>query len=464
MRVGTKWEQAVSEIQRTGNAVPANTSAQSTTPARQTQSPDQTGPAPASDSGQRTADAHRQSGRNRQTADQARTSQERVGRLQEERAQVRAERQQLRDARRAERQAERQQAQAERRAEGGAGQVDATPQPPSTQGQTQTPADTATAPAGGAGSTGGTPAPGTEAPQAPPPETTVTETQAQTAEASSAQAPPPETTPATATPDAQTTVTQTTVTQTTVTQTTVTQTTAGTSGTGSGIVISGNVRETRGEAAEDRVAVEDSDVASERGVTGVQIDDPGEGVTFRFEDLGNGQVRATRFETQDGQEVATGSQTLSISGAGDISGRGEAPGTLSFDNIGLELELDSSYTPGDLQFVEIASGPSESGQVAAGSLAVQTETANEPTTAEAQRARAPEQLSAREREIDDALSAEESSLLDLVERLAQDADGSSGSVLSFSDTDSRDATLRIMAETLLAQGSPPGDRVLQLLV
>ncbi len=78
-------------------------------------------------------------------------------------------------------------------------------------------------------------------------------------------------------------------------------------------------------------------MARERGVAGVRIDDPGDGVTFRFEDVGNGRVRATRFETQNGEQVAAGSQTLSITSAGATAGRGEAPGTLRFDEIGLEL-------------------------------------------------------------------------------------------------------------------------------
>ena len=174
--------------------------------------------------------------------------------------------------------------------------------------------------------------------------------------------------------------------------------------------------------------MEDSNVARERGVAGVRIDDPGDGVTFRFEDVGNGRVRAPRFETQNGEQVAAGSQTLSITSAGATAGRGETPGTLRFDEIGLELELDANYTPGDLQFVELSSGPSTSGQVAAGRQDTRSEPEPDRTSvAEAALNRALDRLAEREQQIERDLTAEESSLLALVDRLAGDGSSTAGS-------------------------------------
>jgi len=174
--------------------------------------------------------------------------------------------------------------------------------------------------------------------------------------------------------------------------------------------------------------VEDSNVARERGVAGVRIDDPGDGVTFRFEDVGNGRVRATRFETQNGEQVAAGSQTLSITSAGATAGRGEAPSTLRFDEIGLELELDANYTPGGLQFVELSSGPSTSGQVATGRQDTRSEPEPDRTSvAEAALNRALDRLAEREQQIERDLTAEESSLLALVDRLVGDGSSTAGS-------------------------------------
>ncbi len=472
----------MSEIQRTGGAVPANATAatQAQAPASAAGETRQSGPAAAADSDQQTTEANQQSGRTRQNADRARVSQERVARLQDERQQLRAERSELSgrgEARaerrgenraergeqtdRGERQAERQRLREERRAarataqQGGENQ--APTEPAATGGTTPTPATETP-----------TPAPEAPEPTTPATEAPVVETPTQAPATTPApEAPEPVAeTPQAPTAATQTTVTQTTVTQTTVTQTTVTQTGAGGGGAGSGITITGSVRDTGGEAAENRVAVEGSNVAGERGVAGVRIDDPDEGATFRFEDLGNGQVRATRYETVDGEEVAAGSQTVAINGAGDSTNRGGAPGTLDFDQIGLELELDSDYTPGDLQFVEFSSGASDADQVAAGSFAQDAapQATQETASAEAVRQQALAALESREQEIELSLSAEESALLNLVERLAQDANEATGSALRSADAaEDRDATLRIMAETLSAQGSPPGDRVLQLL-
>lgn len=231
------------------------------------------------------------------------------------------------------------------------------------------------------------------------------------------------------------------------------------------------MRQTTGELLETDVAVEDSTVAVERGITGAAIEDPGDGVTFRFEEDGNGLVRATRIEMHDGQEVATGTQTLAITSAGD--GRAAAPGTLDFDDIGLQLEIDADFTAGDLQFVEISSGASTEGSVAAGSLA--TPAAAEPAVQAPSRA-APSQATAgetalyealqeldqREQQIDLALSEEEATLLGLVERLAGVEEGSTTRMIAMAEDD-RDDQLRVLAESLLAQGSPPADRVMQLL-
>ncbi|MBT5057780.1 MAG: hypothetical protein HOM68_14645 [Gemmatimonadetes bacterium] len=367
------------------------------------------------------------SGRSRQDTEQARATQDRVSQLQQERAQVREQRQQAR----AERSSANDQARAERRAARTTDTATDQPSPPSqTTPTTETQEPTAPAAAQ---------SPAEQVPEPTPPSETQITIETSTVTVTQTSTPAPQTQPA------------------------ETQQADPPRDTTSGITITGDVRETRGAAAETRVEVEDSNVARERGVAGVRIDDPGEGVTFRFEDAGNGRVRATRFETQDGQQVATGSQTLSISGAGDTAGRGEAPGTLRFDDIGLELELDNSYTPGDLQFVELSSGASSSSQVSAGRQTQRAEPSPDRTSvAEAALNQALNRLAEREQQIDRALTAEESSLLALVDRLAND--GSSSTTSRFAGPeDSRDTQLRVMAEALAAQGSPTTERVLQLL-
>lgn len=217
-----------------------------------------------------------------------------------------------------------------------------------------------------------------------------------------------------------------------------------------GIRITGSVRQTSGEYAEREVAFDDSTVARERGVAGVAIDDPGNGATFRFEEAGNGRVTATRYEIVDGEEVAVGSQTLQVTSVG--SDRGAAAGVLSFDQIGLQVDLDDDFTPGDLQFVEISSGPQSGEDSVAGSLtSVQ---ANEERAEESRR------LDTREQQISQLLRSEESNLTALVEGLT--GGGAAFPVGAGTGSDPL-AELRVFADSLVAQGSPTSDRVMQLL-
>jgi hypothetical protein len=226
-----------------------------------------------------------------------------------------------------------------------------------------------------------------------------------------------------------------------------------------GITISGEIRQTQGALTENDVTVEGSAVAAERGVVGVRIDDPGEGVVFRFEDTGDGMVRGTRYEIRDGEEVATESQTLAIHGAGDGYLQPGGAGTLSFDRLGLQVALDERYTAGDLQFVEIASGPSTEGQVAAGTLAggaAPSPDAGATETREQELAR----LTALEQQLLTDLAVEERSLIEMLDQVVAMGDPP---VLSGLMGEGREALLRELAETLVAQDSLTTDRVLQLL-
>lgn len=342
---------------------------------------------------------------------QARSVQERVSRLQEERAQLRAERQQLREERRAERQQARREARearelrAERRAERQAARQ------AERDGQTTGDTDPVPAPQETTEPQGGTPpAPSPEPTPAPIPQT-----------------PSPEPTSAPST----------------------------------GITITGSVQQTGGALEENDVALEDSTVAQDRGVAGVRIEDPGDGVTFRFDETGNGQVRGTRFEMEDGEEVAMGSQSLLLTSVGDD--RGEAFGDLDFDDIGLELELDDEFTPGDLQFVELSSGPSTDAEVAAGSLA-STGAATDDAASESARDQAISQMIVREQQITIELSGEQEALLNLVAGMAESGDESPLlALMSSTDGQSRDEALRTLAQSLVSQNSPDGERALQLL-
>lgn len=382
----------MSEIQRSGAAATAAGSAQTvpSTPATATSPASASAPAsaPATDAASPGAEVDSQTGATRQTADRARSSQERVARLQQERAQIREQGQQLR----AERQEARQEARAEQRAERRASRQAARASRNNAQEV----------------GTGTAQAPATTTPQAPAPE------------AQAPAAPAAETEPA----EEQTRAT--------------------------GITITGTVRQTTGEVREDDAAFGQSAVARERGVTGVAIDDPGDGATFRFEEAGDGLVRATRFEVIDGEQVATGSQTLSVTSVG--GDRGAAPGALNFDDIGLELELDEEFTPGDLQFVEISSGTSTASEAAAGTLA--DPVAAEPTAGESTSDEALRQLEAREQQINISLSEEQSALLGLIERLG----------VSEIAADERDEALRAISDSFaVVQNSPPAARVEQLL-
>jgi len=390
----------------------------------------------------------------RRTTDRARSSQERIARLQQERAQIRDERLQLRAEQREEGRAGRQEdrptaqrgERAARGSETGRRQAGANAAPAAQEnaaagtpaaGGAQDAAAPAQDPAAAPGPAGG-------AAPAPAPEATApAEGTAPAPALAPGPAPASGAAPAPAADEAEV------------------QGVLETNSTATGITITGTVRQTTGKLAENDVALEDSTVAEERGIAGVAIDDPGEGVTFRFEEVGNGLVRATRYEMRDGQEVAAGSQTLAITGAGD--GLAGAPGALHFDDIGLELEIDDDYTAGDLQFVEISSGASTEAEVAAGALD-EPATAERPEPTERQTAREQTllQLDVRERQIEISLSDEESALLGLIERLAGVDDQPAPSVLTTGEMD-REESLRALADSLVAQGSPAADRVLQLL-
>lgn len=240
-----------------------------------------------------------------------------------------------------------------------------------------------------------------------------------------------------------------------------------------GITISGNIRETSGENAEERVAIEESIVARERGIVGVRVDNPDQGVLFRFEDSGNGQVRATRYETRDGQQVLVDSQTLSAPGAGD-STAGGAAGPLNFDRLGLRLDLGASYTPGDLHYVEIDAGSSPQQQLQAGQTTItQIDTLTIESSSSAGDAvtaleRALDQISQREQILAQALDTEATTLVPFLDSLLGQADSQTrdlaGSLLNLSNNaDGRDAVLRELAATLVAQDDLSNERVLQLL-
>jgi TolA-binding protein len=328
----------------------------------------------------------------RDASGRVQASQERVSQLQGERAQVRERRAELRAERQAERQEAREQRIADRQAEREARRAERQEAREQRRAERQAQDAVADSPA---------PAPDVSAPEpsAPPAET---------------ESPAPAAAPA------------------------------------EGIRITGSVRQTSGEFAEREVAFDDSTVARERGVAGVAIDDPGNGVTFRFEEAGNGRVTATRYEVVDGEEVAVGSQTLQVTSVG--SDRGAAAGVLSFDQIGLQVDLDDDFTPGDLQFVEISSGPQSGEDSVAGSLtSVQ---ANEERAVESRR------LDSREQQLTQLLSSEESNLTALVEGLT--GGGAAFPVGAGTGSDPL-AELRVFADSLVAQGSPTSDRVMQLL-
>jgi TolA-binding protein len=328
----------------------------------------------------------------RDASGRVQASQERVSQLQGERAQVRERRAELRAERQAERQEAREQRIADRQAEREARRAERQEAREQRRAERQAQDAVADSPA---------PAPDVSAPEpsAPPAET---------------ESPAPAAAPA------------------------------------EGIRITGSVRQTSGEFAEREVAFDDSTVARERGVAGVAIDDPGNGVTFRFEEAGNGRVTATRYEVVDGEEVAVGSQTLQVTSVG--SDRGAAAGVLSFDQIGLQVDLDDDFTPGDLQFVEISSGPQSGEDSVAGSLtSVQ---ANEERAVESRR------LDSREQQLTQLLSSEESNLTALVEGLP--GGGAAFPVGAGTGSDPL-AELRVFADSLVAQGSPTSDRVMQLL-
>ncbi len=371
-------------------------------------------PAPAA---QPTAEVDGETGRSRETTGRARASQERISGLQDEREQIRERREQLRAERQEARRAGRQEAREQRLAERRAGREERRAE------REQRRAERREARRAERG-TGGPQ-------QAPPAET-------QRPDAGT-------TTPPTPAPAPETGGT----TDGAVTPPATTERVEPTQATG--IRITGNVRQTTGEVSENEVAFDESTVARERGIAGAAIDDPDEGVTFRFEETGDGLVRATRFETVDGEEVAVGSQTLDITSVGNDDGR--AVGTLSFDDIGLELDIDEEFTPGDLHFVEISSGPAAATEAVAGSFTPQ---APAPATDAPDPEEALRQLDERERQIELTLSAEESSLLALVGRL-EDAGSSS--------TDDVDplAGLRELADSLVVPGSPSPGLVTQLL-
>lgn len=110
-------------------------------------------------------------------------------------------------------------------------------------------------------------------------------------------------------------------------------------------------------AQEAGVALEDSNVARGAGITDVQVADTETNAVFRFQDAGNGQVTATRYNvTENGLEEA-GSQTLAVENFQNGAVTQGQTATMDFDRLGVTVNLNEAYTAGDLNNVEVAIAP-----------------------------------------------------------------------------------------------------------
>jgi hypothetical protein len=159
---------------------------------------------------------------------------------------------------------------------------------------------------------------------------------------------------------------------------------------------------------EDAVALSQSEVAQDAGLTDVRLAESGANAVFRLEDSGNGFVTATRYEVTEEGLVMTDSQMVALRNfrnGGMVDGASE---TLDFDRLGLQLGIGTDYTPGDLNRVEVGIQTPESDGAIAPRSAGSAVTATTNTESEADDAAA-------------AVTQQLAALVDLAERLATEA-------------------------------------------
>jgi len=124
--------------------------------------------------------------------------------------------------------------------------------------------------------------------------------------------------------------------------------------TGTGAGATGTVRE-------DAAALAASEVARDAGLETVRFGEADADSVFRFTDSGNGFVTVTRYDVTAGELTETGSETVALQNFRNGSMAGGASETLSFGRLGLQVDIGTDYTPGDLNRVDVRVQTPETG-------------------------------------------------------------------------------------------------------
>ncbi len=103
---------------------------------------------------------------------------------------------------------------------------------------------------------------------------------------------------------------------------------------------------------EENVGINRSQVAREAGLRQVRLDEDGADAVFRFRDSGDGMVTVTRFDVTDDGLEEVGTQTVALQNYRSGAMAEGSSETLSFDRLGLQVDLNTDYTSGDLNRVE----------------------------------------------------------------------------------------------------------------
>lgn len=225
----------------------------------------------------------------------------------------------------------------------------------------------------------------------------------------------------------------------------------------------------RGRTVEERgIPLAESAVARARGLAGAQVERGEERVVFRFQDLGNGQIRAVRLRQTDQGLEETGAQTAILPGPQLRRLPAGQTAVLEFERLGLQITLNERYAPGDLQGLELAAIPAtEPGETSApltGQTPLLDLSLENAASAEAAMASL-DQMLARIAELRQGLQQErENQQLGLRQIFAslqpELADREMAALLA---TSLRDLVLRQAAAALSRQGNLTPGRLIQLL-